>query len=420
MLLLDNPIQNYAWGSRTSLAKLLGRPPSAQPEAELWIGAHPKAPSLLEDGRSLLAAIVSDPDRMLGSAVHERFGAQLPFLLKVLAVDSPLSLQAHPNLEQAARGFAREELAGVPLGAPERTYKDENHKPELLCALTPFEALSGFRPPAEAAALFEGLGVTSTDVAAQLRQRGPEPHRAAFATLMSLSGEARAKVTSDVLSRCERARAGVAGPFAASINWACKLAAQYPGDIGAVASLLLNHLALAPLEAVYLEAGRLHAYLSGTGVEIMANSDNVLRGGLTPKHVDVPELLRVLVFDSPQVLPTPTHVSPAGEITYLTPAPEFRLSRIDLPRAGSGEGQGRFAASVSGPEILLCVEGQVGVELSSGPVALGAGRLVPHAGLALGSATRRVLGPGKACFLPASAGAYELEGKGRIFRATLG
>ena len=145
MLLLDNPIQHYAWGSRTSLANLLGRPAASQPEAELWIGAHPKAPSRLSDGRSLLDAIVADPDGMLGADVPMRFGPRLPFLLKVLAVDAPLSLQAHPDREQAQRGFAREEHAGLPLDAPTRTYKDDNHKPELLCALTPFEALSGFR-----------------------------------------------------------------------------------------------------------------------------------------------------------------------------------------------------------------------------------------------------------------------------------
>jgi mannose-6-phosphate isomerase len=395
LLLLDNPIQNYAWGSRTSLAQLLGRPPASLPEAELWIGAHPKAPSRLSDGRSLLDAIVADPAGLLGPDVHGRFGARLPFLLKVLAVEAPLSLQAHPNLEQAAQGFAREERSGLALDSPKRTYKDDNHKPELLCALTPFEALSGFRAPEQAAELFESLGVVSIDLATELRTGRPDALKRAFSRLMTLSDAERASVTGDVLSRC--ARASAAGPFSASIAWAVKLGAQYPGDVGAVASLLLNHLSLAPLEAVFLEAGRLHAYLSGTGVEIMANSDNVLRGGLTPKHVDVPELLEVLRFDSPPVRPSAALELASGEIRYQTPAPEFCLSRIEL---GPDHG---FRGEIDGPEILLCVEGQATVE--HGPRA---------------PAAPRPLRRGQACFLSASFGAYRLEGNGRVFRARVG
>jgi mannose-6-phosphate isomerase len=394
LLLLDNPIQNYAWGSRTSLAKLLGRPPSAAPEAELWIGAHPKAPSRLSDGRSLLDAIHADPDAMLGADIVARFGPQLPFLLKVLAVDAPLSLQAHPNLEQAARGFAREQAAGLALDAPTRTYKDANHKPELLCALTPFEALSGFRPAAQAAELFELLGVGSIALAAELRGGEPDALRQAFCRLMTLGEQERASVTADVLGRCERARS-LPGPFGSSITWAVTLGARYPGDIGAVASLLLNHLSLAPLEAIFLEAGQLHAYLSGTGVEIMANSDNVLRGGLTPKHVDVPALLEVLRFDAAPVELSPTRELPSGEVRYEARAPEFCLSRIDLAEPG-------FQAEIRGPEILLCVDGQATLE--HGPAA---------------PAAPRILRRGQACFLSACGGSYALRGNGRVFRATV-
>ena len=396
MLLLDNPIQHYAWGSRTSLANLLGRPAASQPEAELWIGAHPKAPSRLSDGRSLLDAIVADPDGMLGADVPMRFGPRLPFLLKVLAVDAPLSLQAHPDREQAQRGFAREEHAGLPLDAPTRTYKDDNHKPELLCALTPFEALSGFRPALRTAALFDLLGVTRVDTAA-LRSGRPDALEQAFTRLMTLPADERAQVIEDVLSRCERALMQVEPELAGSVAWALDLGRRYPGDIGAVASLLLNHLRLEPFEAVYLDAGRLHAYLSGTGVEIMANSDNVLRGGLTPKHVDVPELLRVLRFDSPPAEPVPTTQLPSGEVRYESPAPEFRLSRLELgPERG-------FQGEVTGPEILLCVEGQASVEL--GPRA---------------PAAPRCLRRGQACFLSASSGGYRLEGSARVFRARVG
>jgi mannose-6-phosphate isomerase len=401
MFLLDNPIQHYAWGSRTAIPELLGRPAALEPEAELWIGAHPRSSSRLADGRTLLEAIQADPERMLGPALQQRFGGELPFLLKVLAVDSPLSLQAHPNLEQARVGFAREELAGIPLTASARTYKDANHKPELLCALTPFEAFSGFRPAAEAATLFESLGVSSIDLPTQLRSSGREPLRTAFSRLMLLSGELRSQVIADVLQRCEQAQHSP-GPFAAALGWASKLGLLYPGDLGAVACLLLNHVALAPLEAVYLEAGRLHAYLGGTGVEIMANSDNVLRGGLTPKHVDLPELLQVLQFDSPAIRPTPTSVGGSGELIYQTPAPEFRLSRLEL-----AEDQ-PFSTELSGPEVLLCVAGQTEVQLV-GPDHPGShDRPAP--------ALRR----GQACFLPASSGGYRLRGAGRVFRARSG
>jgi mannose-6-phosphate isomerase len=338
---------------------------------------------------------------MLGPALQQKFGGELPFLLKVLAVDSPLSLQAHPNLEQARVGFAREELAGIPLTASARTYKDANHKPELLCALTPFEALSGFRPATEAAELFDSLGVTSIDLAAQLRSSGREPLRTAFSHLMLLSGELRTRVIADVLTRCEQAR-NVPGPFAAALGWASQLGRLYPGDLGAVASLLLNHLSLEPLQAVYLEAGRLHAYLSGTGVEIMANSDNVLRGGLTPKHIDLPELLRVLQFDSPVIRPTRTHAGGSGEVIYQTPTPEFRLSRIELTQDQP------FRAELSGPEVLLCVEGQTEVQSAAQTGSGGHAALAPS------------LRRGQACFLPALAGSYHLRGAGRIFRARSG
>lgn len=399
MLLLDNQIQNYAWGSRTCLAQLLGRPAASQPEAELWIGAHPKAPSRLSDGRSLLEAIRADPEGMLGRATLEEFAGQLPFLLKVLAVESPLSLQAHPNLEQAALGFAREEGASISISAPERTYKDTNHKPELLCALTPFEALSGFRPAHQAARLFEMLGGTGANIAADLREPS-EPLARAFTSLLGLPSEARGRVMADVLARCEQAALSK-GPFGPALRWATELGRRFPGDIGAVASLLLNHITLEPLQAIYLESGQLHAYLRGSGVEIMANSDNVLRGGLTSKHVDVAELLRVLKFEGHEAAPARTRAGLAGETVYETPAPEFRLSRIDI-----GKELDAFAARVTGPELLLCVDGQALVERTTQPALAPAPR------------NARPLRRGQACFLPASSGAYRLQGSGTIFRAT--
>lgn len=400
MYSLSNPIQNYAWGSHEAISSLLGRPRASKPEAELWIGAHPRAPSGLSDGRNLLEAIGRDPSLALGDEVWERFG-RLPFLLKVLAVESPLSLQAHPNRERARVGFAREEAARIPISAPERTYKDDNHKPELLCALSPFEALSGFREPRESAQLFRELSTSLVEwqslAEVDAESRGL---KAFFCRLMTLEGERRQQVVEDVIGRCRRASRD-RGPFQRSFEWAVRLADAYPGDVGAVASLLLNHVRLEPLEAMFLEAGRLHAYLSGVGVEIMANSDNVLRGGLTPKHVDVSELLEVLRFQGGPVEPVQATRALPGEMKYASPAEEFALSRIDL-----GDGN-RFETDVRGPELLLCIEGEGRVESPGHGDA-------PVEKRALG------LPQGGACFVPYSDGNYAITGRGRFFRATVG
>jgi mannose-6-phosphate isomerase len=401
MLALDNPIQNYAWGSATALAQLMGRTATGKPEAELWIGAHPRAPSRLADGRSLLESIQSDPARMLGDGVAREFEGRLPFLLKVLAVATPLSLQAHPDLAQAREGFAREERAQVPLAAPERNYKDDNHKPELLCALGPFEALSGFRAPAEAAALLAELGLEHSGLAQKLAAREGEPLRAAFDDLMGLAGEAKTRLLAEVVNRSAQAAQGNSR-FAPSYRWAVTLAEAYPGDVGAACSLLLNYIVLEPYQALYLEAGRLHAYLKGVGVELMANSDNVLRGGLTPKHVDVAELRRVLRFDDQVMSPAPTRTD-GNEVHYLTPAREFALSRVEL------DGTQSFSARSTGPELVLCSAGSVQLSTPAGSAPGGA---PAQQTLALRS--------GAACFIPASLGGFEASGRGQIFRAGVG
>lgn len=392
MLALDNPIQTYAWGSVTALAELMGRTATGRPEAELWIGAHPRAPSRLVDGTSLLQHIESDRAGTLGESVSRDFEGRLPFLLKVLAVGTPLSLQAHPNLVQAREGFAREELAGVPIDAAERNYKDDNHKPELLCALGPFEALSGFRAPAEAVALLTELGLGRSELIGKLTSREPEPLRAAFDHLMNLDAAAKATMLTQIVSRAPQA-AALGSRFAPSYRWAATLAGYYPGDIGAACSLLLNYIALEPFEAVFLEAGRLHAYLKGVGVELLANSDNVLRGGLTPKHVDVPELCRVLRFEDQALAPVPTRAA-RGELHYETPAREFALSSIEL------DGSLAFSATVGGPELLLCTQGNVELTAPGGAQAL-------------------LLRKGAACFVPASQGQYLAAGRGQLFRAAV-
>ncbi|MBX7114023.1 MAG: mannose-6-phosphate isomerase, class I [Myxococcaceae bacterium] len=386
---LQNTIQEYAWGSQTAISGLLGQPRSSKPQAELWLGAHPLAPSATPQG-SLLALIDGDPVSTLGARVAQRFQNRLPFLLKVLAADAPLSLQAHPSLAQAQAGFAREEAAGVPLTAAHRNYKDANHKPELICALTPFEALCGFRKLGASARLFAGLGhAVTTSLSAVLQLGGLA---GVFETLMTMPKDRTAALLASVVPQLEKLSQGT-GDEAVAYRCAHRLAQAYPGDIGAVSSLLLNHVELSVGQALYLDAGNLHAYLRGVGIELMANSDNVLRGGLTPKHVDVKELLGVLDFSAgPVKVLEPTEAAP-GEWTYATAAADFRLSRFSLSAAHA------VKPARSGPEILLCTEGTATVEMGNASLTL-----------------KR----GESAWVAAADGAYTASGNGVLYRATVG
>ncbi|HEY1971909.1 MAG TPA: mannose-6-phosphate isomerase, class I [Pseudonocardia sp.] len=369
MELLENPIRRYAWGSRTVIAGLQGREmPSPHPEAELWLGAHPGDPSWLRcaDGRrlSLLDALASDPVGRLGEASASRWGGRLPFLLKVLAAEEPLSLQAHPGAADAASGFARENAAGLSLDDPSRNYKDGNHKPELVCALTEFHALSGFREPDATIALLHELAVPGMAGHVELLAGQPDPAglRALFSTWITLPQAILDQLVPAVQVACiELLRRGGSG-FTAEARTVLQLSERYPGDAGVLAALLLNRVRLAPGEALYQRDGVLHAYLSGACIELMANSDNVLRGGLTAKHVDVPELLRVLDFAAG---PAPIVVGTSdGPLTrYDTVAAEFRLWRLNWTEAMAGD---VVPLPEDGPRIVLCTDGAVKVSAGSG------------------------------------------------------
>ncbi len=340
-LLLTNAVRTYAWGSRTVLPGLLGLPvPTDEPWAEIWVGAHPGDASRLPDGRSLAEV---EPD--------------LPFLVKLLAAEVPLSIQAHPSLTQAQAGYAREDAAGVPLAAAGRTYKDRNHKPELLVALTPTQALCGFRSPAEilatgdrlGSALFAGL-VAGLATDATLRET--------FTALVTLEGTARRELLAEVTAAAERVVRSPGSPdsaaAAAAAAWVLRLAELYPGDPGMIAPLLLRLVVLAPGEGIFVASGVLHAYLHGAGVEVQASSDNVLRGGLTGKPIDIPDLLRVMTVDegpAPFVRPRP--VGP-GVDAYDVPVDDFTVWRV------RPDGRPITVASI-GPRIVVCVEGDVTV-----------------------------------------------------------
>ena len=370
-----NTPRPYAWGSTTAIAQLLGHAASGGPEAELWLGAHPGSPSVILDptqtgGAADLAEwIAADPETTLG-----RFAAsgRLPFLLKVLAAATPLSLQAHPTLEQARAGFQRENELGIARDAPERNYKDAFPKPELIYALSPtFDALCGFRPLDEVRALLRAL------IDASLGMEDPQPQPLED-LLDSLSGSdvalpetvewvigRRTGVATLVSLVTMLASRGVSG-YDAEMATVSSLAVEYPGDPGIVISLLLNRVSLAAGEALYLPAGNIHAYLSGLGIELMSASDNVLRGGLTPKHIDVPELLSVLDF-TPVEVPYLHATSPSERVAAFRPdGADFELLRID----------GMFldaSVALTGPAIALCISGEVSISgaASSSSLALG-------------------------------------------------
>ena len=391
VLVLDNPIQNYAWGSHTAIAELLGRPtPSSEPEAELWIGAHPKAPSRIAEPKgkgTLDRAIQDDPVGLLGSVVCDRFGNELPFLFKVLAAQEPLSIQAHPNQEQARSGWARENAEGIPLDAARRNYRDLNHKPELLCALAPFVALKGFRAPDETARGLEPIGrpELAAEIGRLAREQTPVALRSLFARLMTLEPEEREALLKRAAAQAARR------PGDPAWRWVKSLMERHPGDMGALAPLYLNLVTLAPGQAVFLPSGELHAYLEGTALEIMANSDNVLRGGLTPKHVDLQELLATLVFDAHAPVLLQAEDSGPGERSFRTPAREFELGFLEV-----GPGRPFTATSGRGVEILLQLEGACRLTSEGSEIALARGRSV---------------------LVPAALECYVLEGEGRVARA---
>jgi len=361
---VTNTPRDYAWGSHGRISELLGLRATDALEAELWLGTHPGSPARVVGEHRTLTELV---------------GGQLPFLLKVLAAGSALSLQAHPTMEQAAAGFARENALGIPLDAPHRNYKDALHKPELIYALSDeFEALCGFRPVAELRALLREQ--LPSAVALLDRLDGDDAVRQAVQWLLS-RGEGVDELIAEVTRRADRR-----SPELAVV---AELAELYPGDPGIVISLMLNHVTLRRGEALYLPAGNIHAYLKGVGIELMANSDNVLRGGLTPKHVDVPELLEVLDF-RPVAVPylRPEHPSATVEV-FRPSVPDFLLAVI------RDEG----AYTLTGPAIALCTDGDLEI---------------------VGEASAYALSRGDAVYLTPDEGALSFAGLGTLFLATTG
>ncbi len=392
--LLKNTVQEYVWGSTRAIPELLGRPNNEdRPQAELWMGAHPKAPSLAyHNGRwvSLQELISRAPDDILGKTVAKKFNNRLPFLFKVLAAAKPLSIQAHPNKHQAQKGFQRENEQKIPLDAAQRNYRDKNHKPECICALTRFWALSRFRRIPNILTDLQQLNLKLlNDALAEFKQR-PTPRglQRFYTSLMSLSQDQKKRIVGEALKKARNDTAD-----RPEFQWMIKLANHYPEDIGVLSPFFLNLICLEPGQAIYLDAGELHAYLEGLGIELMANSDNVLRGGLTPKHVDVPELLRTLNFEGRDATLLKPQAFGANEQIYPSPATEFVLSVITL-KAGSVY----HSPPQHSVEIIICTRGHL--------------TIVEH-----DSQTEIELPQGASVIIPASVTRYSLKGQGIGYKA---
>ncbi|ADW73816.1 MULTISPECIES: mannose-6-phosphate isomerase [Rahnella] len=383
---MHNGVQNYAWGSKDALTKLYGiKDAEGRPMAELWMGAHPKCSSQIENSRgenlSLRDQISAGLSAQLGEKVAKRFG-ELPFLFKVLCADQPLSIQVHPSKSAAEIGYAKENAAGIPLDAAERNYKDPNHKPELVYALTPFQAMNGFRELREIVSLLQPVAGAHPLIASFLTYPDVDHLRTLFAGLLSLEGEDKSRAL-DVLKSVLDEQQGEPWDTIRSIS------EFYPDDSGLFSPLLLNVITLQPGEGMFLYAETPHAYLKGVSLEVMANSDNVLRAGLTPKYIDIPELLANLKFNArpaSELLTTP--VVKGAELNFPIPVEDFAFSIHSL----SAEPQTLEQDSAA---IVFCIEGQSVLVKNNQTL---------------------VLNPGESCFLSATESPVTASGNGRIAR----
>lgn len=388
---IEGRAQHYAWGSPTAIPGLLGVPATDEPYAEHWWGAHESAPSLV-DGKPLDAVIAEHPDAVLGEATAHRFDGRLPYLMKLLAADRPLSIQAHPNREEAEAGFARENAAGVAIDSPERTFRDSWPKPEVVIAITPFVGLCGFRDPVRTALLFDRLGVADelAGVIGPLTQRkGSAALAEVFLDVLSLDGDRLRLVDLVVDAAADHVDDdGELGEFARTT---VMLADAYPGDRGILAAMLLNIVTLLPGDGIFLGAGNMHAYLHGVAVEVMANSDNVLRGGLTGKHIDIDALMSVVRFVPEQ--PSFVRVDVVGPRTYhyATKAPEFTVWRVD-------PGDWPVPVPGQGPRIAIVLNGDAHVASGTCVLDLARGQsallMADESATVCGTGTLYVSGPG--------------------------
>lgn len=393
-VILENQIQDYAWGSRTAIQELMGaRDRQETPWAELWMGAHPKAPSrvVIDNEKNELNTLINRyPKQMLGTGIAEKFNNTLPFLFKVLAAEQPLSIQVHPDKTLAKEGFERENKLKIPIDAPHRNYRDPWPKPEIICAIETFVALNGFRPADDIAGFFEAF--CPEELSLQIQTLKDEPSASGikkmFASLLQMAEETKQRVIKTTLEKAVKTDS-MEG------EWVQKIHEQYPDDIGILSPLFLTMIQLEPHSAMFLSPGRMHAYLKGVGIELMANSDNVLRGGLTGKHMDVEELMRAVSFESSPIEILRPVAKNDWESVYPTNGEEFILSRIQT------NNQTKYRRTENhGLEILLCMNGSATITQGTEKTLLN-------------------IEKGSSVLIPANAGAYEISGEAFFFKASI-
>jgi mannose-6-phosphate isomerase len=394
MFKLENVIQNYRWGSASAMADMFGIDnPEQLPQAELWMGAHPNGCSRLDetDRAVLLSDFISQrPEQTLGHYTRTRY-QKLPFLLKVLAPEKPLSIQVHPKKSKAKQGFTRENRQGIPVDAPERNYRDDNHKPELVYALTPYRAMNGFRSIDAIVHLFEQFHCASLVDEVQILKQAPRSGSLErfFRGVLSLHGSRKKQAIAELMAAVKM-RSGFCSLAIEAADLIGLLAEEYPLDLGLFAPLMLNLTELSPGEAMYLDAETPHAYIKGVGIEIMANSDNVLRAGLTPKHIDVDELVANTRFE-----PTPPErlrLAPmklGQKLMFVVPVDDFKFEILHAAPIPSQE-------YVRSAEILFCIDGEVILKAPG---------------------ERVVLKRGQSAFISEGVVVYSYQGVGRLARA---
>ncbi|QYO71002.1 mannose-6-phosphate isomerase, class I [Vibrio cholerae] len=385
---MTNPIQNYAWGSKTALQQLFDlENPTHEPQAELWMGAHPNGCSgIAINGKivQLSDFIAQNPSLILGEYTARQFG-ELPYLFKILAAENALSIQVHPNKQQAERGFAQEEQLGIALTAAQRNYKDPNHKPELVYALTEYQAMNGFRANQEILNYFIELSIDEIQPLVNVFQSNPTEQglRDFFSGLLSLQGEAKNRALEALMAQAKQ----IDLPLFQLI---VELENQYPNDIGLFAPLMLNVITLQPGEAMFLDAETPHAYLHGTGLEIMANSDNVLRAGLTPKYMDIDELVACTQFKHQPL-----------EQLRLKPEVIEGYEQYPIPVADF-----KFAI------ITPATQQTIGAQSAEIVLPLDSSMILRHA-----NGEKCLVRKGQSVFIPAYAEQYTIECDGRVARA---
>lgn len=403
---LSNKTIYSHWGCTESMTKLFGyENPEQRPMAELWMGAHASAPSVIldETPAPLDTWINSQSDKVLGKEVSDRFSAQLPYLFKVLSARSPLSIQSHPSKSQAEAGWNRENLQGIPLSAPNRSYKDDNHKPELVYALTQYHALNGFREINDIVDLCESLECSDLNhIVAPLKNDGSEGSLKKFYSELLHCSDQKNLVTS-VINSCVKKSESVNldRKHSAAFNLILKLHHYYPYDIGILGPLFLNYVVLSPGEAMFLKSGTLHAYIQGTALELMANSDNVIRGGLTPKYIDKDELLETVNFEplkSDNILLKPNQIDRI-RTKYNAGCKDFSLSIVDLSDQHFSV-DSSYEFSSTSADIIFSIDGDL---------TLSADRSEPLE-----------LKRGQSCFVTAEVGKLTIQGQGKVAIASCG